>query len=99
LTYWHGGAIVLIWVDFMFKKTGMTIHLGLLGLAAFIRVVIPTLFSSTSTHISLHNQLERMATCEPVEQGLKRINTAILNMYARSVHTCGALRQLQTERV
>jgi hypothetical protein len=59
-------ALWLILLD----KTGMTIHVGLLDLAAFIRVVIPTLFSSTSTHNSPHNLLERMAACGPVKQDL-----------------------------
>jgi hypothetical protein len=68
LTYWHGGAMVLVLVHFKFKKTDMTIHLGLFHLAAFIQVAIPTLFSSTTTSISMHNVLERTTACDPVEQ-------------------------------
>jgi hypothetical protein len=62
--------MVLVLVDFKFKKTDMTIHLGLFHLAAFIQVAIPTLFSPTTTSISMHNVLERPTACNPVGKDL-----------------------------
>jgi hypothetical protein len=58
LTYWHGGAMACDLVGFTFEKTDMTIHIGLFSLPAFILVAIPTLLISTTTNISLRNQLE-----------------------------------------
>lgn len=56
--------MVVVLVDFEFKKSDMTIHLGLFNLAAFIHVAIPTLFLSTTTYISMQDALGCMKACE-----------------------------------
>jgi hypothetical protein len=77
--------MVVVLVDFMFKKSDMTIHLGLFNLAAFIQVAIPTLFVSTTTYISMHNVFECMITYETKGTRPRKINASILSMYTQCV--------------